>query len=207
MNLLDSKKGTIEISRGDQTWCVASDKVIMANLVNLSGLTKDDYYLEIGTCRGKSLTAIHQWNKKVKIISIDPAPKKDCWRHYKGDPRVRIMKQKSSDAFKVLRSEGVKPSCVYIDGDHSKKWALHDIRHYWEIWDGKGFFGGHDYTRAREKGWGVMEAVREYFELPNDCVINRRFRVKTGVMHICDTFWFYIHDEQMTKYKEYLDDL
>lgn len=200
---MNFKKGRM-ISYGDYSIRVANDKEIMKDLVNLSGLTDNEYYCEIGTCTGKSLTAVYEHNPSIKLISIDPQPKPFVVKFYKDKKNVRLMKLKSSDAGKKLAKEGKKLSCVYIDGDHTYKWAAHDIKRFWPLWDGKGFFGGHDYVRRPEKRWGVREAVREHFGIENDCRINRRFNVLDGVLHMADVFWFYIRNDQMDKFKSYL---
>lgn len=192
------------IEQGKYRVRIAPDKEIMSDLVKLTGMMKDDIYLEIGTARGKSFTAVYDKNPDIQMVSIDPAHKPDYLKQYNNNPRVVIMKNKSNKAIKHLKGQGIEASVVYIDGDHTYKWVEKDIWSTWEIWNGKGFLGGHDYTRAREKGWGVIEAVREFFHIKNDCRIDRRFKTRDGVLHISDTFWFFILDEQMHKYEDYL---
>ena len=203
----NKKYGSLLITHGKYKISAASDKVIMANLVKLSGGTSEDYHMEIGTATGKSLTVVHDLVPNVPIVTIDPYPQKKATNFYKGDPRVRFIKEKSNKGIKIVGRDGISPTTVYIDGDHTKKWAKSDIERSWKIWNHKGFLGGHDYTRQRAKHWGVIEAVRDFFGVYRDCKINRRYPCREGVLHICDTFWFYIDNDQMHKFEDYLRDL
>jgi predicted O-methyltransferase YrrM len=46
---------------------------------------------------------------------------------------------------------------IYIDGDHSYKWALHDITNYWAKVKPGGVLCGHDRSLS-----GVAQALEEF---------------------------------------------
>lgn len=69
--------------------------------------------------------------------------------------RVNIIKQFSDKALEFIADESF--DFIYIDGDHSYKWALHDITNYWAKVKPGGVLCGHDRSLS-----GVAQALEEF---------------------------------------------
>ena len=183
------------------------ERELIRDLIKLSDYTENDLHIEVGTKDGDSLIEAMKGNDKFHAISVDPILTKTCRRAFSGNNRVEFISKLSDKAYNKLAKKDVKASSIYIDGDHSYKWAKHDIINYWKLWNKKGFFAGHDYTKRGRKRYGVIPAVNEFFELDYPWRINMRFPCKNGILHVFEKVWFYIEKKQMSKYREFLKNL
>lgn len=179
----------------------SEEKTVIRELLMLSEFTEEDIYVEVGTREGKSLLAAVDGNDKMQIISIDKHQLKPTKARF-ASRGIRFIEADSHKAYKQLRNEGVEISSIFIDGNHEQHYVQRDIIDYWKLWNGKGFFGGHDFTKR--KGYGVIQAVREFFGIDTMAKVNRRWKVKGGVLHVCHTVWFFIKNEELSKYRPYL---
>jgi len=148
-------------------------------------------YAEIGTEYGKSLEAAVK-AKPGRIIAIDPGHKSKTMKRF---PDVEYLHMTSDRAVKHLKHNGIKPSGIYIDGDHRYPTVGRDIRHYWELWDHSGFFGGHDFLINKYKKFYVVQAVTNFFGIKDTFKIDRRYKCRDGVLHIIGKIWFYIENK------------
>lgn len=182
----------------------SEEKAVIRELVKRSDYLEKDVYVEVGTREGKSLKAAVDGNDKMQIISIDkhqlPQTKKKFAKN-----NVRFIEMDSHRAYKQLKHEGVQFSSIFIDGNHEHHYVQRDINDYWRLWNGQGFFGGHDFTKRR--GYGVIPAVCEFFEIKDIARINRRWKVKEGVLHVAHTVWFFIKNDYIQTYGTYLKQL
>jgi predicted O-methyltransferase YrrM len=69
--------------------------------------------------------------------------------------RFTFIKRYSDAALELLPDEAF--DFVYVDGDHSYKWALHDMTNYWNKVKSGGVLCGHDRSLS-----GVAQALAEF---------------------------------------------
>jgi len=182
----------------------SEEKEVIRELVSRTDYGADTIYVEIGTREGKSLKAAIDGNDHMQIISVDIHQFKKTKSIFANN-NVRFIEGDSHKVYKQLKHEGIKFSSIFIDGNHEERYVHRDINDYWNLWDGNGFFGGHDFTKRR--GYGVIPAVKEFFGIDNIAKVNRRWKTRGGVLHVCHTVWFFILDENLSYYDEYLKDL
>jgi len=170
---------------------VKYERRVLAELVRASGC---DNYLEIGSLEGDSIRDVLEYSPDIQITSVDCKYADMFWDKYRNDPRIRTFEFTSDAAYRRLKKRNETFSNIYIDADHSYEWVKHDINKYWELWDHKGFFGGHDFTKHKRTGYGVVLAVTEFFGIPNHKAIHRIWYVKNGTIFISGTNWIYTED-------------
>jgi len=131
--------------------------------------------VEIGVHRGSHAAEILKSLPMVELVLVDP------WRAYStdgkmyndqqfqdsayshvlsslaNDPRVRIIRERSSDA--SSRFSDAYFDFAYIDGDHSYEAVSQDLRLWWPKVRFRGVLAGDDY---KPKFPGVMQAVTEF---------------------------------------------
>lgn len=178
------------------------EREVVANLVKCSG---GDNFLEIGTKDGDLVRDVLSLSPECKVTTVDCSPSKKFYNAFGDDSRVKLVKFMSDAAYRRMSSHGDKFSNIYIDADHSYKWVKHDIKNYWNLWDHEGFFGGHDFIKKKQPKYGVIDAVVEFFGIPNWRAINRLWQVRNGTIFVSGTNWIYT--ENMILFKDYLTKL
>lgn len=141
--------------------------------INSFSTTKNMEMIEIGCYSGESTVIFSDYFKNV--ITIDPleanydtkdsASQSDyrfVYEIFQQRTRTRnniqLMKNKSDDAYNILKSMDKKVDFVYIDGMHTYEQVKKDIQNYKNLINESGFIGGHDYN----DGWKeVKSAVNE----------------------------------------------
>lgn len=69
--------------------------------------------------------------------------------------RVKIIKEYSDKALEFIADESY--DFIYIDADHSYKWAFHDMTNYWTKVKPGGVLCGHDRSLS-----GVIQALEDF---------------------------------------------
>lgn len=160
-----------------------------------------DSYLEVGSLDGDLVRDVLEINPQAKVVSVDVAHTKVFHKRFGSDNRVEIVKARSDKAAKRL-ADRVFPN-IYIDANHTYKWVKKDIETYWKLWDGMGFFGGHDFVKNKPKKYGVIQAVTEFFEIPNFRAVHRIWDVKDGKLFISGTNWVFVREWGL--FEEYVE--
>lgn len=131
--------------------------------------------IEIGVWEGGNAKRMMDKLPNLKLIGIDPFEAYQDWCGYLDEriisdrekiairdmqpyvdaERFSFLREYSDKALEFIEDESM--DFVYIDGDHSYKWALHDITNYWGKVKHGGVLCGHD--RSLE---GVKKALDEF---------------------------------------------
>jgi len=129
--------------------------------------------IEIGLWEGYNAVVLLKQFPNLHLTGIDPFDGyDDWWGHISADfmhareavtmqalkpfaDRFTFIKRYSDAALELLPDEGF--DFVYIDGDHSHKWASHDINEYWKKVKSGGVLCGHDRSLT-----GVAQALAEF---------------------------------------------
>jgi len=181
----------------------SKEKRLITRLVELSGFTEEDTYLEIGTRYGDSLKCAVDGNDRMKIISIDKHQTDEA-KHYFGK-RATLIESKSHKACKRMIANGTKISGGFIDGNHEEHYVQQDLDDVWKLWNGKGFIAGHDFAHRRNTQ--VVRSCIDFFGLEPSIKINRQWRVRDGLFFVIGTIWAFILDKSLPKYQDYIDTL
>ena len=127
--------------------------------------------VEIGTCRAESTSyLLEKCSNIIKLYTIDPYKAYDDWngeikqedidrfqkvakknlKQY-GD-RVQMIREKSSDAAKKIKTitDTAEFDFIFVDGDHSYEATLADCEAYYPLLKKGGLFCGHDYQTLEE---------------------------------------------------------
>lgn len=78
--------------------------------------------------------------------------------------RVKVLRMTSTNAASMLRTLGVKPDMIFIDGDHSLPGVTADLEHYHPLLAEGGVICGHDYFQIPEDWMRVVEGVNAHFQ-------------------------------------------
>ena len=183
------------------------EKQYLAKMVGATEYDEDGWHVEIGSKDGHSIYAAAQAHPSVRIYSVDPAHTAIFKKTFGKDPRVKAIKGTSKVGYKKIKADGSKIQSVFIDGGHTKPWVKYDIGHFSRLWDGSGFFCGHDFARDKKKNWGIIPAVCEYYGIENYKKIKRMWEVKDGILFVAGTFWCYFRNEQMSVYGSVIQEL
>lgn len=128
--------------------------------------------IEIGSYTGDSTAifakyfdtvyAIDPWESNIGGItnSVDMKSVYDLFCKHTSGKNIIAIRDHSSRVYDLFRDESV--DFVYIDGLHTYKAVMEDIRHYKSKVRKGGYLGGHDYHRMKFPG--VVKAVDECFE-------------------------------------------
>ena len=131
--------------------------------------------VEIGVAEGLNSKRMLDEFENLTLIGIDPFEGyKDWWGYVSAEymseretlakenlkdhiesNRFTLLKKYSDSALEDL--EDGKYDFVYVDGDHSYEWALHDMNKYWNKVKDGGILCGHD--RSLD---GVRKALEEF---------------------------------------------
>mgnify|MGYP003336342883 FL=1 len=135
--------------------------------------------VEIGTCRAESTSyLLEKCSNIIKLYTIDPYKAYDDWngeikqedidrfqkvakknlKQY-GD-RVQMIREKSSDAAKKIKTitDTAEFDFIFVDGDHSYEATLADCEAYYPLLKKGGLFCGHDYSSIE----AVNRAVTDF---------------------------------------------
>jgi len=131
------------------------DRAALADVCNAHGVKNA---VEVGTDRAAFAVAFLERFAGWKLFCIDP------WTEYDHMPfdreadyltavmrlapfvdRVRIIRATSEGGRDALRSMGIRPEFVYIDGDHKRDAVANDLTMWWELLAPRGILAGHDY--------------------------------------------------------------
>jgi len=78
-----------------------------------------------------------------------------------GDKRFTLIKKMSDDAALDFEHESI--DMVFIDGNHSYEYVLHDMENWTPLVRKGGIVAGHDYTQnPQSKYFDVQKAVHEF---------------------------------------------
>jgi len=134
--------------------------------------------LMIGLLEGNTEGFLVNNMESLRIISIDPLPKRKAFLDNTSDrqDRIRVIELKSDEARPLLGTPTLYPRLfdyVWIDGDHSYEQVKRDIVNYGPFVREGGMIGGHDY--GSETYQGVKKAVDDLIH---------------GVDALADYVWF-----------------
>lgn len=130
------------------------------------------YAVEVGVDQGNFAVAfLSQWRGE-KMYLVDPYLNGSgffehdrewdyqCVMHSLGNKRnmCRFIRAKSTDAPRYIREKDKERiGFIYIDGDHSHRAVVEDLRTWWPLVKGGGILAGHDWE------WdGVKKAVSDF---------------------------------------------
>ena len=128
-------------------------------------------YIEVGVKHGVNVERIRQWWKATTMYLVDPwavyaleskqefndAIYKQVFNLFKDDLNTHVIREYSVNAAKILDGQY---DIIFIDGDHSYKHVMADIKAWYpRVRDG-GILCGHDYSEDHPD---VKKAVVEYF--------------------------------------------
>ena len=129
--------------------------------------------IEIGLCQGHNAVRMLNHLPNLHLTAIDPFLGYKDWNGYVTSEilqgrevtalralesfadRFTFIKRYSDAALELLPDESF--DFVYVDGDHSYKWALHDMTNYWTKVKSGGILCGHDRSLS-----GVAQALAEF---------------------------------------------
>lgn len=146
--------------------------------------------VEIGLGTGDNAIHLLENSSLEKLYSIDNWSVRNCRRHSqktlkkmaKYESRFEFLNQVSAMAAEQFEDGFF--DFIYIDGDHQFRGINADIRAFYPKLREGGFFGGHDYVKARR--CGVVRAVNEFFK-----EIDREFYLtnESNENRINKSFW------------------
>lgn len=131
--------------------------------------------IEIGVWEGTNSVRLLEQFPNLTLIGIDPFEEYQDWCGYVKSENINsrekvantvLKKYIDENRFKLIRKFSDKAlleltdqsfDFIYIDGDHSYDWALHDITNYWKLVKTGGILCGHD--RSLE---GVSRALNQF---------------------------------------------
>ena len=136
--------------------------------------------IEIGVWEGATSVKLMSRYPLLELTGIDPFDGyQDWWGFIDADSmhareeiarrvtepfrdRFQLLTMRSDEAVSVLADGDF--DFVYIDGDHSFQWALHDIMNYWAKVKPGGMLCGHD--RSLSSVWRAVIQFTTENELP-----------------------------------------
>lgn len=173
-------------------------------------VSKPNRHLEIGSYKGRSLEAALRGYDQMQVVSMDlyvnPRLKNIVKQH-----KIELRQGKSQKA--DWESLG-KFDSIFIDGDHSYKGTLSDLRNCWNVWTKQGFFFGHDYKPK----CGVVRAVNKFFGIdvqlrkdgrkihpdewiaPNIRIFKEPKRCDIGYIQVFGSFFVLFTEKQYDQY-------
>ena len=163
------------------SFCASQEPDEVALLAEIAKeLPSDGVYLEVGTRHGHSTISVALANMYIDVygVDIDPNTEKEIEKtikdlmgkasvahlynpeEWKVEERIKLIIGDSSEVAKTW----TKPiDFLYIDGDHSYKGIMADIKAWTPFLKSNSFLGFHDYQYrvANSDTWGTTKAITE----------------------------------------------